>query len=466
MIQQFTLPSNNNPILICIHDILDTCTSDWSKEIAKNLSDYMINRFLKYGFDVCIGTDENELLKTYAGKYTHAVIIAAGTSTRLSDRLIFALKDKCSEDFYIAGHVLNRDENYYELHHQFYIVNLKTHTELGFPELGEPSTVSHTKLEPVSNTNDGYIAQELSLGTVERQYTGLMHGWNLLTVALANNKRVIDLGNTIRDNKKYFYYEYDHVFLKESTSLFYNKFFFNNIVVPFNSDGLAKEIKFDGPVDQYITLGTGLNWVENLHKLGFTENTEIIFTDYNPLVLQFMQAMTRDWDGKNYMEFYKSMNFIIPNNIPYDYEGFLQQSSNQWEQFVSQTDNWEEKWNNVKKLKFKFIAIDYMSEYNFDWIESGKRTIFNASDMFDHVPVIFYQSMKYRIAAENRFINRLKEKDPNIFLIWTGRSAQSFLLDKYHPKFQPISEVELIDIDKINRPYWHKDDWNVLRPLV
>lgn len=467
MIQKIlTKDTNKKNILICIHDVLDLCTNNWSKEIAKNLSDYMINRFLKNGYDVYIGKDENELLTSGLNGYTHTVIIASGTSLKLSNRLISAIEEKCSEEFYIAGHVLDREENYFELHHQFYIINLTTHKELNCPLVGEESDLDHVKNRPISHTFDGYISQELLPSEELTHYRGTMHGWNILTVALNNKKRIIDLGKSIRDNKKYFYYEYDHVFLRESTSLFYYQYMFNNIVVPFNSDKLNISLSYVGPVDQYITLGTGVNWVENLHLIGFTEDTTVFFTDINPLVLQFMKSMIEHWDGKDYIDFYLRQNFFTPNNLPYNYEDYISQMRQQWEIFLITVEDWEEKWNNIRKLRFKFISIDYMSNYNFDWFEGDKKTIFNISDMFDHVPGVFQQSMKYRIAAENRFINKLKDKDSNISLLWTGRSAESFLSSNQCSTFQKVSEIDLIDIEKIIRPYWHKDDWNTLRPLM
>jgi len=466
MLQKIPTSQLKKPILICIHDILDTCSSDWSKEIAKNLSDYMINRFLNNGYDVCIGTDENELLAQPTDQYTHAVVIASGTSPKLSDRIIYAIEDKCKEDFYIAGHVLDRKEKYFELHHQFYIINLSTHKDLGFPSLGEESEVEHVRIQPISNSEDEYISQELCLGDSNTLYKGTMHGWNILNTALINNKKVIDLGSDIRNNKRYFYYEYDHVFLRESTELFYNQFLFNNIVVPFNSDELRNNIDKDGPIEQYITLGTGINWVENLHLIGFSERTEVFFTDINPLVLQFMQRMVNDWDGKDYVDFYLEQDFLLPNHITYDYDNFIAQARTQWNNFLNKVDNWQEKWNAVKKLKFHFISIDYMSDYNLDWFENDKNTVFNASDMFDHIPGVFQQSMKYRIAAENRFLNKLKEKDSNIFLLWSSRSAGAFIPKTCRSSSGVVSKIDLIDINELIRPYWHKDDWNVLRPLV
>lgn len=466
MVQFLSALTDSRNVLICIHDILDDCCTDWSREIAKNLSDYMINRFLCYGFDVCISKDENELLTYGIDRYSHAVIIASGTGVKLSDRLFWAIVDKCEEQFYIAGHVLDRDDRYFELHHQFYIINLEIHKNLGCPSIGESSELTHQKNKPLSRSDDGYIAQELKRGTEVAEYQGTMHGWNLLTVALDNDQKIIDLGHDIRNNKKYFYYEYDHVFLRESASLFYNQYMFNNIVVPFNSDHLIKNLDFQGPVEQYITLGTGLHWVENLCQVGFDEHTTVYFTDINPLVLQFMGSMVKEWDGEDYVDFYLSRGFLVPNNLPYDYDSYINQVRQQWDNFRKSNPSWLDKWKSVRGLRFEFISVDYMSEYNFDWFEPNRRTIFNVSDMFDHVPTVASQSMKYRISAENRFLNKLKEKDDNIYLLWSARSAEGFMLANQKPRFQSMQEVELIDIDKINRPYWHKDDWNVLKPLV
>jgi hypothetical protein len=467
MVQFLSSLIESKKILICIHDVLDECCTGWSREISKNLSDYMINRFLVYGFDVCIGKDENELLSYGIDRYSHAVVIATGTSLKLSDRLYYAIDNKCQEEFYLAGHVLNRNSNYYELHHQFYIVNLNIHKKLGCPIVGEVSDVPHSKIVPISDSDDGYISKKLKQGTESNNYSGSMHGWNILNIALTHNEKIIDLGQDIRNNKKYFYYEYDHVFLRESTSLFYNQYMFNNIVVPFNSDQIDFEnLDLGGPIEQYITLGTGLHWVDNLYKSGFTNSTTIYFTDINPLVLQFMKSMVQTWDGEDYVDFYLEQKFLIPNNLPYDYDLYIEQARSQWKKFRQSDKEWLNKWSVMRNLQFKFLSIDYMSEYNFDWFEPNLKTIFNISDMFDHVPSIATQSLKYRIAAENRFLNKLKEKDSNIFILWTARSARGFMPISQSPKFQSIKEIELIDIEKINRPYWHIDDWNVLKSLV
>jgi len=127
-------------ILCCIVDNLDSCHSIWAKDVNINLTDYMVHRFAVKQFDVYVGENENELLYHAATDgYTHAVIIAGGTSLGLSDRLFPAIEQKCTEEFFIAGHILDRSTHSYfknacfELHHQFYIINLEEYALLGFP---------------------------------------------------------------------------------------------------------------------------------------------------------------------------------------------------------------------------------------------------------------------------------------------------------------------------------------------
>ena len=132
------------PIVCCILDILDNCQSGHAKEICINLTDFLIHRFDLHEYDIFISKNEDELLQTAANDgYSHAVVISAGTSLGLSDRLFSAIENSCKDDFFIAGHILDRnDHSYYkknacfELHQQFYIVNLTDYKDVGSPTVG------------------------------------------------------------------------------------------------------------------------------------------------------------------------------------------------------------------------------------------------------------------------------------------------------------------------------------------
>jgi hypothetical protein len=58
--------NKKNKILICVHAMFDSYQSNAAIEISKNLSDYMLGRFVKHQFDIIIGDNEYELIKHVA----------------------------------------------------------------------------------------------------------------------------------------------------------------------------------------------------------------------------------------------------------------------------------------------------------------------------------------------------------------------------------------------------------------
>jgi hypothetical protein len=459
-------------IVCCILDNMDTYQSGWAREISINLTDFMIHRFTLKSFDIFIGKNEDELLTASAHDgYSHAVIINAGTSFGLSDRIFKAIENICQQDFFIAGHILDRAGHAYygnacfELHQQFYIINLADYKELAHPIVGNEEWVKYTQIAPNRSEevlyNDPEVAVWIKPGTVEKTYDLKLHGWNILNEALKFNKTIIDLGEDIRNSKKYIYYEYDHVFTREVTSLYYNQFFCHNVFAPFNSDSLKKDLPFDGPVEQYVTVGIGLHWIKNLIQLGYTIDTKVIFTDINFNCLRFMKAMVEEWDGVDYVSFYQQYLSIQPNSSPFNPYDHTAAWNKEWFDFTASFDNWADTWQEIKSLNFDFILIDYTSTYNLDWIESGKNTLMNLSDLFNHVPFIFTQSLKYRIASENRLLDKLTNKDSNIKLLVTSRAASGFN-NTDQMMYGSVIDFDRTDSNLLKTPYWHNADWRVI----
>lgn len=466
-IEKFNLVKEKR-ILLCIVDNTNKCQSGWAKEVSKNFSDFFIHRADLYRFDIYIGEDEMELIKEACADtfYTHAVMVSTGTSLGLSDRLFSEIEKACNQDFFIAGHILDRGDSYYELHHQFYIINLQDYKDLGFPNIAQGSWSqldAHTSVEPVRSEEylhgDKQVTTWIRKGTSLRTYNRKLHGWDLITTALENDKKVIDLGPGIRDNKRYYYYEHDHVFLKEISEMYYNEFFCIHFITAWNSDHINNSIDFKGPVEQYVTVGTGYNWIRNLNIVGFTEETTVVFTDNNLNVLNFMKSMVEEWDGKDYASFYKSKLGIIPHGTKVDIDRYIKLTAEAWEKFVSTFDNWEELFSRIKKLNYQFIHLDYCSSYNLDWLAQGKNTLVNLSDLANHVPYVGTHPLKYRIACENRFLNNIKERDPNIVLMLTTRASHGFTDVKDNMIIGKITDYKLTDINDLKAPPWHKDDW-------
>jgi hypothetical protein len=304
-------------------------------------------------------------------------------------------------------------------------------------------------------------------GTELKTYSVKLHGWNILNVGLEHDKHLIPLSRRIRDSKKYLYYEHDHVFLKQLADIRQLQFFGMNFFAGWNSDQLRADLPFDGPVEQYATVGIGFNWIKNLEIVGFAENTKVIFTDINYNCLMFMKKMVEEWDGKDYDEFYWRNKPMLPNNPPYIPETYKDQIREQWQKFLTTMDNWDAHWEKIRNLNYEYILIDYTASFNFDWLEAGKKTLLNLSDLYNHGPFVASSSLKYRISCENGLLQKLKNKDSNITTILSSRAADGFWKNKIDQKLDKVSNFIYTDIKDLKTPAWHAADWqhNSERPL-
>lgn len=477
MLQKFNIKKQNK-ILWCVKDNHETYQSNWAKEISINVSDFILNRISVRNYDIFISANEDQMLKEAAkdSVYSHAVVVASGTSFGLSERIFAAVEDQCQKEFFVSGHILDRtNHSYYknacwELHHQFYIVNLETFRNLGCPEVGQETAEEYSCVEPIRSEEFLYGDREIPCwiqqGNTEKTYSMKLHGWNLLNVGLENNLKLIDLGENIRRSKKYFYYEHDHVFFKKMSDLYYDDFFCHTVFSPFNSDPLLDKLPFEKSIEQYVTVGIGLNWVKYVEKIG-TSDIKVVFTDINFHCLRFMKTMVEEWDGKDYVSLYQNYMRFQPNLSPFNVDQHTEQWYQEWDNFKSKFDNWDETWSRIKKLKFDYVLVDYTSNYEFSWLEKNKKTLINLSDLFNHGPFIFNHPLKYRIAAENKLLHTFKNHDSEMAILMTSRSAEGFWEGTPLVTYGKVSEFLLTDINELKKPVWHATDWfnNGCRPL-
>ena len=237
-------------------------------------------------------------------------------------------------------------------------------------------------------------------------------------------------------------------------------------MAPWNSDKVYDQISFNGPVEQYITLGTGLNWIRNLIIVGYTSNTKIVFTDINHNCLTFMKELVETWDGNDYNKFYHSFKQFLPSGVP---EHVLKNLSvdNDFNKFKDFFDDWIETWNEVRKLTFDYKLIDYTAEYDLSWIDPDKKTLINFSDLFNYTSLIPFQSVKFRISAENKLIDKLIKINPNIVAIFTSRSASGYKFFTDVPSTDynsyahigKIVDFKFTNIEDLKMLPWHVDDW-------
>ncbi len=392
-----------NSIVFCCVDNINKYSSGWTKEIIKNISDYTISNVVSKGYDLLQGLDEDTLLNHAADQnYEYAVVYSTGTEFINGNAFFDEIESLSKKDFFVAGHILDRDDAFYELHHQCYVVNLTIYKKLKSPIIGKQELgIKHTQIvqwRSAENIHDDYTPVWISGGDDSRIYNHKCHGWNILKTAFDVDETVLVFDDNIRKNKKHYYPENQVEFLNHNSTIVAK---YNFCSTQFIHTDSTEDIPVKGrKLTQILIPASG----ENYQSL-ITDDAEIIFYDYNPMALDYWKQRT---NGKH------------------------------------------------KYVLIDFLGLDFDLEKLIDI--KNNNTLINLSNIFSYEGTIAFNSLEYRIHKENNFIRLMKEQMPECFLSFSLRAATGFL---DLPRYGKSSDFLETRLNQITTPTWHTNgDWN------
>lgn len=471
------LKDNPKKIVFCIIDNIDEYPSGWIKELVKNSIDFEIGTITGKGFDVIVGFDEDDLLRTSAESYDYAVVSTCGTVW--ADRLDFfdLLESVCDEHMFIEGHILDKKEAYYELHPQCYIINLEKYRELNYPQIGNQSLCDrHTQTIPLrseENFHDDYTPLKISPGKVLQEYQHKCHGWNIISLGLNKGYDIAAFRKELRCSKKYLYPD-NPVEIHNRLSEFYleTNVASRNWVNPFTTaSDLNMGPPLPGKIKNFVTPANGIDWIHYLVHHGYDNHTRVRFTDYNLLSLEFMKELV-SWNGIDYIDFLnefgkRKSNFLgLPDNIWF---GIKQDIENKWLEVIKKYD-WINLWKSIQdSVTFEFRFKDYLHyegpngkdiDYWIDDSFNDPCTLINLNHVFSYHSTGVFYSLRYRIDMENYTLKKLKEKVPEAHVFFDHRAWKGFKPYSDRSLSGQAKDIELLNINELTVPSWHyNNDW-------
>ena len=394
-------PAFRQDIVYIIIDRTGTYQSDWTKELIKNLADYTVSDVCSKGYNVLVGLDEDELLNYASQTYQHAVVLSTGTEFINGEGFFNAVNELLKEDFFLVGHLLDRSEGYYELHHQCYVINLEKFKQLGCPEIGQTKLgETHTQFEPHrsdTSIHSDYTPVWIEKGTVLKEYKHKLHGWNILSVGLAAGYTLKVFDANIRTCKKYYYPENQEEFLKHVSWSYMRRNYCETEFV--HTDHTETVIIDDYDFEYVITPASGSWFVPYISK---TNPVKVIYYDYN------------------------------------------QESLNYWKTHAPVIDN----------VTYEFVKIDLLGQCDYYSIlpNTNKKTIINLSNIFCYEATSMFSSVSYRLFKENEL---LKHIPSNYYVFFNTRSCFAFANVLHYGK-----QLDTVKINQLCKPTWHiNNDW-------
>ena len=396
-----TFKGQSNSIVFCFVDNTHIYTSAWTRELIKNQSDYSITNITSKGYSVVQGQDEDALLKYVASDYEYAVVFATGTEFINGLNFFDELNNLVKTDFFIAGHVLDRGDAYYELHHQCYIVNLSNYKEYSFPEIGQQELgASHIETIPnrsKENFHDNYTPTWVRHSDRPNTYNHKCHGWNIISEAFKRERPVLSFTDSVRSNKKHFYPENQTEFLKHSSWLYArHNYCASDFVHTSNTDWSNSQLF---KIKQVFTPASGTWWVDHIDTLNFVK---VVMYDYNQKAL----------------------------------------------------DYWKDKAPRLSNVRYEFVKLDLLTDpIDLNIFDPNLSTLINLSNIFAYEATSPFYSLEYRLKKENDTIIAVKETLPNAVISFSARACTGFI------DAPLLGDISPIDIQQLNKPSWHIRDW-------
>jgi len=407
MIITFAEDTIDRDIVFCFVDNTWQYSSGWTKQLIINQSDYTITNLVAKGYTVLQGLSEDLLLKEAAKNFKHAVVFTTGTEFINGYSFFDRVKNLIKEDYFIAGHVLDRNEAYYELHHQCYVINLLTYKDLSYPAIGKQELGSqHQQIIPLrsnENYHDDYTPVWIKKGIELKTYNHKCHGWHILSLAFSLDLSVYVFDNEFRVNKKHYYPENQKEFLNHSSWLYQRERFCSLDFVHKENTDWSNTNNNLTDIEQVVTPASGTWWREHIKTPCY-----VVFYDYNQ----------------------------------------------------SSLDYWKQNAPIIKDVTYKFIKVDLLCDSIniIEHLDVNKSTLINLSNIFAYEGTTFLTSLEKRLYQENNLLNNIKENMPAAWISFSSRSSTGFIGCN---NFSKAIDIDMYSIEDLKKPSWHMNgDWN------
>jgi hypothetical protein len=395
-------------IVFCIIDNTKNISDGYVKELTKNQADFTISNLWTKGYTIYQGLNIDEVLKEASVNFDYACVLSTGTEILNGDNFFVSLEEELKDNFLIKGHILDRGDAYYELHHQCFLVNLKNYKSLGYPEVGLQSIGrSHTQFEPVRSTDndhDNYTPLFITAGEKIKTYNHKCYGWNIISISLKNNLDIKRFSKSTLKNKKHFYPENLKDFYEHSRFFYDRENYCMNEFVHYSNT--ESNFKIGNTLTQYVMPASGNKYLNHIDK---TKPVRVVIYDYNQKSLDYYEKTVPRLDNVTY-------SFV--------------------------------KWNLLTEIIDLKQYLDHNDIY----------TLIDLSNIFCYEGTAIFSSVKYRLTQENKLLSYIKDSFPNAYINFSGRSSTGFVNETSYTT--RIDNIKLYNIQDFKKPTWRfGSDW-------
>lgn len=281
----------------------------------RDFTDFYINRMSQnplHVYDVTHSNTFDEGLETLTGTSDFIILMSSGNriynSKHIMDKIISQFDE--NENLSMMGHILDRKDEWYEVHPQFVVIRTKHWLKSGRPSFGLEGDIHNTLTNIVrsdDNFHDDYTPIWVKKGGDDYiSDSPLRYGWSMLNGLLSIGFEVSPFTYEIRNMKSYCYPEYNS---DKFYSLILNKEYTDNIdytkrvlldmlinpnpwVWGFNTEELTILKKTNSKKYEKVFLPcAGFKFLDLIHSNLIDDKSDIVFYDYNIKSIEWFEHL-------------------------------------------------------------------------------------------------------------------------------------------------------------------------------
>ena len=289
--------------------------SNLSKTIIHNLTEFFCGYAVAQGFNNQIyGDTVEELCEKVNDSFSHLLVIKIGmVDLRILENFKSWFYDTSPTEN-IIGHILDKGDEYYELHPQFLLIKMKWWNSIKDKTVGNFDTKCGewqcTKpLRSEENFHDNYTPLWVKPGSKQNTYINKRYGWNIIKQALEDPNGVGIWQEDIREQYEYSYPETGDWYEKFS-KLLGNLSLTKNIYYCSNTEEISGSTLYSkndtipsdsiGETWYFVTTAGGLAAPFTVYNtLGWKAkhvNVKVLICDISLVSINAVNSVYNDWD--------------------------------------------------------------------------------------------------------------------------------------------------------------------------
>lgn len=270
-------------------------------------------KFVLNQADIVFADSIDDGLKKHARRYNdHILFMAAGCRITEDNVITDIIKEIDNNPNYLcAAHILDwtNKDRWYELHHQFVMINISVWNDIGRPKFGE--WTDHKKELPViersvENFHDDYTPLWIK-DSGERRVQRYSHpGWNFIDQGLRCGCDIINWNELIRSKRTFYYPETDAELFWECIKekkidpgiTNFNQKRFLEFITHGVQDQIwlynSEEMTIDHNNEKYDIVAlpaSGFKYLDVFKSNILNEGGKLIIYDFNPKALQWIKTI-------------------------------------------------------------------------------------------------------------------------------------------------------------------------------